>query len=77
VDHCKKVFGELLAAPPLALVCLIEKEESGARPGDNPLDQLDAEPGETVAVGHHNLVDQSLLDVFQKPREAFALVVEP
>ena len=59
VDHRKKVFCELLAAPPLtlALVCLIEKDESGAGSGDDPLDKLDTETGEAVAVGHHNFPD--------------------
>jgi hypothetical protein len=76
VDHCEKVFCEFLAAPALALVSLIEKDESGPRPFDDPLHQVDAEAGEAVAVGHHNFVDQSLLDVLQKPREAFPLVVE-
>jgi hypothetical protein len=76
VDHCKKVLCEFLAAPPLACVCLIEKDESGAGPFDDPLNQLDAEAREAVTVGHHNFVDQSFLDVFQKPREAFPFVVE-
>jgi hypothetical protein len=76
VDHCEKVFCELLAAPSLVFVCLIEKDERGAGLGDDPLNQLDAEAGEAVAVGHHNLADQSCLDMFQKPREALSFVVE-
>jgi hypothetical protein len=73
VDHCKKVFCELFVAPTLDL---IEKDESGACSGDDPLNQFDSKAGESVAVGHHNFVDQSFLDVFQKPREAFPFVVE-
>ena len=78
MDHCKQVFCELFATPALTfvVVCLIEKDESGAGSVDNPFKQLDTESGETVTVGHHNFVDQSFLDVFQKPRETFALVVE-
>ena len=62
MDHCKKVFCELFAATALSL---IEKDESGARAGDNPLDLCEA-----VTMGHHNFADQFLFDVFQKPREA-------
>jgi hypothetical protein len=72
MDHCEKVFGELLTAPTLALVCLIKKDESC----NDPFNQLDTEAGEAVAVGHHNLSDQSLLDMFQKPCETFPPVVE-
>jgi hypothetical protein len=76
MDHCEKVFGELLTAPTLALVCLIKKDESGAGSCNDPFNQLDTEAGEAVAVGHHNLSDQSLLDMFQKPCETFPPVVE-
>jgi hypothetical protein len=76
VDHCEKVFGELLTAPALVLVCLIEKDESGACSSDDPLNQLDTEACEAVAMGHHNFFDCSCLNTFQKPRETFPLVVE-
>jgi hypothetical protein len=76
VDHCEKVFGELLTASALALVCLIEKDESGACLSDDPLNQLDSEAGESVAMGHHNFFDCSCLNTFQKPRETFPLVVD-
>jgi hypothetical protein len=76
VDHCEKVFCKLFATPALGRVCLVEKDESGCRPRDNPLDELDTESCKAVPVGHHNFPDQSLLDVLQKPREAFPFVIE-
>ena len=38
--------------------------------------ELGAESGESILVGNHNFVDQSSLDVLQKPREPRLLVLE-
>jgi len=76
VHNREKIFCELLATPPLALVSLIKKDEARTSSGDDPLDELDPEAAKAIAVGHHNLVDHSILHVPQKPLEAFPLVVE-
>ena len=68
--HGEEVFGELLAAAPLARVSLVKKDEGCAGLLEEPLDKLDAEPRQAVSVGHHNFFDQACLAVSQKPREA-------
>ena len=77
--HGEEVFGELLAAAPLATplarVSLVKKDEGCAGLLEEPLDKLDAEPRQAVSVGHHNFFDQACLAVSQKPREAFAFEV--
>jgi hypothetical protein len=76
MDHCKKVCGEFFTASSDMRVFLIKKDERCSGAFDDPFKHLDAESGQTVSVGHHNFFDHSCLDVFQKPREAFAPVVE-
>ena len=53
---------------------MIENDEKYSL--ENPFNELGAESGESVLVGNHNFVDQSSLDLFQKPREPMALVLE-
>jgi hypothetical protein len=55
---------------------LIENDEPCTGSLENPFNELGAESGESVFVGNHNFVDQSSLDLFQKPREPRALVLE-
>jgi len=55
---------------------LIENDEPCTGSLENPFNELGAESGESVLVGNHNFVDQSSLDLFQKPREPMALVLE-
>ena len=76
VDHSEQVVGELSIGAFVFLVSVIEKDESGTRLLDDPLDKFDAESGESVLVGHHNFSDQAFLDMSQKPLEAFPFVVE-
>ncbi len=47
-----EVLSELLFG---AKPCLIENDESDARAVQDLLNESDADPCETVAVGHHNL----------------------
>ena len=67
--HGEEVFGELLAAAPLATplarVSLVKKDEGCAGLLEEPVDELDA-----VSMGHHSFLDQACLAVSQKPREA-------
>ena len=53
---------------------MIENDEKYSL--ENPFNELGAESGESVLVGNHNFVDQSSLDLFQKPREPTTLVLE-
>ena len=46
---------------------LVENDEINPVLVEKPSDELGAEARETVFVGHHNLLDQSLHDVLQKP----------
>lgn len=55
---------------------MIENDEPCTGSLENPFNELGAESGESVFVGNHNFVDQSALDLFQKPREPRALVLE-
>jgi hypothetical protein len=47
------------------------------RSTDNPFNELKTKPRKPITVGDHNLLDISFLDLFQKPREAFPLEVDP
>jgi hypothetical protein len=53
---------------------LIENDEPCTGSLENPFNEFGF--GESVFVGNHNFVDQSSLDLFQKPREPRALVLE-
>jgi hypothetical protein len=77
VDHCEKVCGEFFATSSDMRIFLIKKDERCSCTFDDPFEHFDAESGQTVSVGHHNFFDHTFLDVFQKPRESFAPVVEP
>ena len=78
MDHGEEVSCEVVVwVCDSVTVCLIEKDEACASSPDNPLDELDFELGEPVTMGHHNLCDHSLLDLLQKPRQPFSLLVEP
>ena len=55
---------------------MIENDEPCTGSLENPFDELGAESGESVLVGNHNFVEQSSLDLFQKPREPMALKLE-
>jgi hypothetical protein len=51
---------------------VVENDESCPNLVENSLDDVDAEAGEAVAVGNHNLSDHTLLDLFQKPLQPLA-----
>jgi hypothetical protein len=62
---------------------LIENDEPCTGSFKNPFNELGAEPSKALAraqapvlVGNHNFVDQSSLDLFQKPREPRTFVFE-
>tara|TARA_B110000046_G_scaffold177430_1_gene204201 strand:- start:1138 stop:1353 length:216 start_codon:yes stop_codon:yes gene_type:complete len=55
---------------------LIENDEPCTGTFENPFNEFGAESSESVFVGNHNFVDQSSLDLFQKPREPRAFVLE-
>ena len=76
VDHGEEVCCKLRFAAARSVDNLVLKDETCPGSTDDPFDELAAEPGEPVWVGHHNFSDQPFLDMLQKPREAFAFVVE-
>jgi len=43
---------------------------------DEPFDEIDSKPRQSILVGNHNFFDMSLFEVDQKPREAFPFVLE-
>jgi hypothetical protein len=55
---------------------LIENDEPCTGSFKNPFNELGAEPSKAVLVGNHNFVDQSSLDLLQKPREPRTFVFE-
>ena len=69
VYDCHEVLSELLVGCEYVSV-----KNDEACPLDDPFDERDAEPCQSIFVGHHNLFDSSALELFQKPRVAFPLV---
>ncbi len=73
MDNRHEVFRELLFGAKLRRV---KKLERGALARHDPLDEFDIKSHQPVPVCSSNVFDMAFLDVFQKPREAFALEVE-
>jgi hypothetical protein len=73
VDDRHEVFSEFLF---WGTMLLVTNEEIRPVVTTEPLDELGAKPRKPVFVHDHNLPDQSLRDLFQKPRKTFPFVVE-
>ncbi len=73
MDNRHEVLSEFLFG---AELCIVENDEFSTRSGDDPLDELCAEPREAVPVGTYNCRDSFFLDGDQKPLEPFPFEVE-
>ena len=70
VDDGHKVAGELFVGRQYRMV---ENDETCPRSNDEPFDELDSEPRQSIFMGNHNFFDMAIFEFDQKPREPCSL----